>query len=114
MFTFLLENPLVLWLAIGTAILGVGRLSRIITWDAFPPAIAVRMAWARLTNDGPWNKLLNCFWCFTPWLMLFCIGWFMLGIIVTWVAWVWWIFWAWLALSYVSSIILARDEPPNE
>lgn len=112
-FAQLADNPFLAILAIATAVLGVGRLSRIITYDAFPPAIALRLAWTRAVGEA-WGKLLTCWWCLTPWLMLVSFGWFALGIIVTWIAVAWWIFWGWLALSYVSSIIIARDEPSNE
>lgn len=119
-FLSLLDQPLVLWLAIATIVLGVGRLARIVTWDSYPPAMKWRAFWTKLTGTmdedgevepGPWTKLFTCFWCFTPWLMLVAVGWFVLGLWVAWVAWVWWFFWGWLALSYVASIILARDEP---
>lgn len=99
-------------LAIVVAILGVGRLARIVTFDKFPPAAWVRQQWANLTKDkGDWVLLLYCWWCATPWIMLACIGWFMLSFTAVWIAWTWWIFWGWLGLSYVSSMILARDEP---
>ena len=103
-------NPWTLFLAILTAVLGVGRLVRVITYDDFPPTIWARMTWDRLTNDGPWAKLAHCFWCATPWIMLVAMvwGWFALG--TDW-AWTCWAFWGWMALSYVSSMIVARDEP---
>lgn len=120
-FLALVEQPLVLLLAVLVIVLGVGRLSRVVTWDSYPPAIAIRERWLHLTGEyieetkawepGPWTKLLTCFWCFTPWLMLLAGGWFVLGLYVVWVAWIWWAFWSWLALSYVASMILARDEP---
>lgn len=108
-----LHNGWLATLAILVALFGVGRLARIITWDAFPPAIAVRQWWNRITDDGPWAKLFNCFWCMTPWLMLGSLGWFVLGLYVDWIAIAWWLFWGWLALSYASSIIIARDEPQD-
>lgn len=90
---------------------GVGRLSRILTYDDFPPAVAIRMWWSKLTNDGSWAKLVHCFWCATPWIMLVSLGWFALGFAVAWIAWTWWLFWGWLALSYIASIIIGRDDP---
>lgn len=108
-----LDNGWLIAAAVLVALFGVGRLSRVLTWDPYPPAIAVRTAWSRLTNDGPWAKLATCFWCATPWLMLVAIGWFAVGLWVEWIAIAWWIFWGWLALSYASSIIIARDEPQD-
>lgn len=111
----LIDNPFLMVLAILTVILGSGRLTRVLVYDDFPPAIALRMAWDRMTNDGPWTKLAHCWWCASFWVTLFCIGWFMWGQIDGWaflnVAW--WIVWGGLGLSYVAAIIIARDEPPS-
>lgn len=101
-------------LAIATAILGVGRWSRVVVHDDFPPTMWVRQKWADFTtkrNLPSWGKLLFCWWCFTPWLMLVCIGWFALTFIHPAFAWSWWLLFGWGALSYVASIIMARDEP---
>lgn len=97
--------------AVLVLVLGAGRLTRIITYDDFPPAIWARAAWDRVTNDGDWAKLAHCFWCAGPWVTLAAMGWFAAGLAVTWIAWTWWLFWGWLALSYVTSMIVARDEP---
>ena len=112
----LIENPVLLFLALATAVLGVGRLTRVIVHDPFPPAIQVRMAWDRLVgDDSPWSKLFHCWWCMSFWITMFCIGWFMLGQIDGW-AWVnvlWWIVWGGLSISYLAAIVIARDEPAN-
>lgn len=99
--------------AILTLLFGVGRLARVITYDDFPPSAAVRAAWDTITNDGPWSKLAHCFWCLTPWITLVAMGWWALGVAIEPFAWLWWIFWGWLALSYVASMIVARDEPAD-
>jgi hypothetical protein len=107
---FLAAHPFVAVLAILTAVLGVGRLSRVITYDVFPPAAWVRARWTDLTySRGDWSKLLTCFWCLTPWIMLVAVAWFLLA--DGWVLVAWWVFWGWLGLSYASSMVIARDEP---
>ncbi len=100
-----------LLLAAAVAVFGVGRLSRVLTVDAFPPAAWVREKWSALTKDGDWSLLARCFWCATPWLMAVCLVWFWVGTLVLWIAVTWWIFWGWLALAYIATIIIARDEP---
>lgn len=100
-----------LLLAAGVAVFGVGRLSRVLTVDLFPPAAWVRMKWSALTRDGDWSLLARCFWCATPWIMAVAIGWFWVGTLVVWIGIAWWIFWGWLALAYIATIIIARDEP---
>lgn len=102
------------WLipAVLVAILGAGRLARLITHDTFPPAAALRQLWTNaMKGHEDWVILAFCFWCATPWIMLVAIGWFLLSINIVWIAWAWWLFWGWLALSYVASMIVARDEP---
>jgi hypothetical protein len=98
-------------IAILTAIFGVARLTRAIVHDDFPPSIWWRMTWSRWTKDGPWSKLFLCWWCLSFWVALFCIGWFIIGLLVTWIAWAWWIFWGGLAIGYLATMVIVRDEP---
>ena len=100
-------------IAIVVAILGVGRLTRVIVHDDFPPAMWWRDTWRRITNDGPWSMLFLCWWCLSFWIALVCIGWFIAGYYVVWIAWTWWIFWGALAVSYAATMVIVRDEPTN-
>lgn len=102
---YLIANPIVLLLAIAVAVLGVARLTRIITYDAFPPAAWARSKWIKLTKAGPWALLAECFWCATPWVMVVCIAWGWFSSL----HWSWWVFWGWLGLSYLASMVIARD-----
>lgn len=105
-----------LW-AILVAALGVGRWTRLVTYDKFPPAMWVRQKWTDSVvkhNHQAWNDLAYCPWCFGPWLTLICIGWFALTFTAAWVAWAWWLFWGWGALAYVVSMIIVRDEPSGD
>ena len=112
MFPLTADN-LILWVAVVfTAVLGTGRLARLVTYDDYPPTIWLRIQWSRLTRDNGWAKLATCFWCLTPWLMLVCGGWFALGLTVPWVLVAWWLFFGWLGISYLTSMVVARDEPP--
>jgi hypothetical protein len=108
--TYLADRPFIAVLAILVAVLGVGRLARVITYDVFPPAAKLRALWTLLTyKHGDWVKLFTCFWCLSPWIMAVAIAWFLLA--SGWVLVAWWIFWGWLGLAYVASMIVARDEP---
>jgi hypothetical protein len=100
---------LALPLALATAILGVGRLTRLITYDDYPPTIWLRARWIKLTKAGGWSKLATCFWCAAPWLLLPCIAWAWL----TQLNWTWWLFFGWMGVSYLISMVVARDEPPE-
>ena len=106
-----LENPWIAVLAIVVAIVGVGRLTRVIVHDDFPPAVWWRMQWAKITHDGPWAKLFHCWWCLSFWVALLCVGWFLLTPLWVGFAWSWWIFWGSLAVSYLATMLIVRDDP---
>lgn len=106
-------NPLLVVAAVLVAVMGVGRFARLVTYDDYPPTIAIRSAWNRLTGGNGWAKLAYCQWCLSPWIMLGCLGWFFAGVLTgtLWAVISWWAFWGWLGLSYTASIIVRRDEP---
>lgn len=106
-------DNLLMWIAvILVGVLGTGRIVRLVTYDDYPPTIAIRAGWARLVNDSGWSKLASCLWCFAPWAAIPCGLWFWLGY-GTWVEAAWWIFYGWMAFGYVISMVVARDEPPH-
>ena len=109
--TAVLENPWIALLAILVAVVGVARLTRAIVHDDFPPFVWWRIKWSTWTNDGPWSKLFLCWWCLSFWVALTCIGWFLLIDVNAFFLWSWWIFWGGLALSYVATMLIVRDEP---
>jgi hypothetical protein len=108
-----MTNPVIAGLAIVVAVLGVGRLTRAIVHDDFPPSVWWRITWARITHDGPWAKLFQCWWCLSFWISLVCVGWFLLWDVAPFFLWSWWIFWGALALAYASTMVLVRDEPSD-
>lgn len=112
--TLATDNFWVALLAIVVGVLGVGRLTRVIVFDDFPPSVWWRMKWSAWTKDGPWSKLFLCWWCLSFWVSLVCIGWFLLIDVSPFFQWTWWIFWGALALSYVATMVIVRDEPKDE
>lgn len=112
---FALDHPFFLVLAVLVVIFGAGRLTRVLTYDSYPPSIAIRKWWiGTVTKGNGWSKLADCFWCASPWITAVCIGWFFLTPLQLWILWSWWLFWGWLGLAYIAAIVLARDEPPAE
>lgn len=109
--SLVLPDWLIALLAIATAVLGVGRLTRVLVYDDFPPSVWVRIQWDRITRDGPWSKLVHCWWCASFWVALACLGWWLGGMHVEWIMWAWWVFWGGLAVSYVATMIIVRDTP---
>jgi hypothetical protein len=109
-----LVNPWLAILAILVGIFGVGRLTRAIVHDDFPPSVWLRMTWDKITKDGPWAKLFHCWWCLSQWIALLCIVHFLLTDLALWVLWSWWIIWGSLALGYIATMVVVRDEPSDE
>lgn len=96
--------------AIGLAtIFGTGRLTRLLVHDDFPPSVWVRTRWDGLTREGPWSALVHCGFCAAPWIMAATLAW---GLATSF-HWTWWGFYGWLALSYLASIVVAWDQPPD-
>lgn len=89
---------------IGT--LSAARLTRLLTQDTFPPAVWFRIKWDNLTEGSGWNTLFHCHWCLAPWMTLPVGLWGWLSNLHT----SWWVFNAWLAVAYVASMIVERDE----
>jgi len=95
--------------AVATGIVSVARLTRLGTHDKFPPAVWLRLRYMNLTRNGEWSALAECPFCLAPWLMLGVGLWGYLSGPDLW----WWLFNGWLAASYVASMVVLRDEPPD-
>lgn len=101
-------------LAILVAIIGAARLTRLVTYDDYPPAIALRMWWNRVTDDGPWAKLVHCPWCFGPWAFGAAVISFLLTFVYPPFAWVWWLWWGILAGAYLTSQYVYFDQGKSD
>lgn len=102
------------WVWVAAAVVGVlgaGRATRLIVHDTYPPAVAVREWWVRRTwgwsaEPGQWGKLVTCHWCASPYVFAVVLAW-------GWASslhWSWWAFWGWLAGSYLTAMLVERDE----
>lgn len=111
MITVTWENIPLILLTLAVAALGVGRLTRVVVYDDFPPTKWWRERWAIWTLDTGWESLFACWWCFSFWAAAACLGWWIAGLFFVWAAWSWWIFWGVFALAYVAPMIIVRDTP---
>lgn len=100
--------PLIL-LTIAVAVLGVARFTVVVVYDDFPPTAWWRDRWSIWTANTGWDSLFTCWWCFSFWAALACIGWWIAGLYVLWAAWAWWIFWGAFALAYLAPMVIQRD-----
>lgn len=101
-----MNETLIIALAVVVGVLSVGRLTRLVAQDSFPPSVWFRIKWDELTNDGPWSVLAHCHWCLTPWITIPIGLWGWLSDL----HWSWWAFNVWLAVAYLAAIVVDRDE----
>lgn len=100
-------DPLVVVAAAVVGVVSVGRLTRLLTQDTYPPVAWLRSQWSRLTKDGDWADLATCPFCAAPYIAAVILAWGVLSGL----HWSWWIVNGWLALSYVAAMLVVRDTP---
>jgi hypothetical protein len=93
-------------LAAVIAVFGTARVTRIATFDAFPPAEWIRVRVLALVAET-WGKVVTCLWCAQPYVAAICLAWAYYSDL----HWSWWAFWGWMALSQAGSTLLSYDEP---
>lgn len=101
-----MNETLISAVAVLVGILSIGRLTRLIVQDTFPPVVWLRIKWDDKTDGSGWNTLLHCHWCLAPWVTIPIGAWALLSDL----HWSWWIFNGWLAVAYLSSMVVQRDE----
>lgn len=99
------------WIAVAiVSTMSSARITRLITWDKFPPAVRIRIWWDDVTNDGPWSLLAHCGYCFGLWAAGFVV---LTGYLSDWHA-AWWLFNGWLSAGYGAAIVMANDGDDGE
>lgn len=94
------------WVAVAVvATLSAARITRLVTWDSFPPSAWLRMKWDAITKDGSWSVLVHCGYCFAVWAAFGVVLW------GYWSDWntAWWLVNGALAASYVAAIVMSND-----
>lgn len=100
-------------LALLVGVLSVARTARLLIWDAYPPAVWLRMKWDTKFGDEGWGALIHCQFCATPYMAAGMALWF-------WLAFfhggetaqqTWWIINGVWGLSYVSALVVSYDTP---
>lgn len=99
-----------LWVAIAlTTIISSARLTRVVTYDVFPPARWLRDTWGDLMDRSRFTQgyavLLFCQWCFSFWATLGVVLWGHLSGFDT----IWWVFNGTMAASYLAAIFMTHD-----
>lgn len=103
------DQPLVMIAAFVVGALAVARITRLIVDDEFPPVLHVT-DWYRLHVSQPWEKLVECPWCVSPYIALIDIIW-------AWTSglhWSWWLGNVWAAVAWIAGWLTVRDIPPDQ
>lgn len=87
------------------SITSASRITRLLTYDDFPPTVWVRNLWDKITGHGPYALLFHCGYCMGLWAAAVVLGWGYLCDFDT----VWWLFNSWLGVGYLAAILMAHD-----
>jgi hypothetical protein len=98
-------TPVEYILAVLVGTLSAARITRLLTWDKFPPTVYLRAFWDRVTNDGPYALLFHCPWCMSFWVT---------GAVAAWGYFTefneaWWYVNAVFGFSYVAAWFVLHD-----
>lgn len=104
------------WVAVVlTTIVSASRLTRLATFDEFPPVRWLRNKYAEATDGGGWQLLAFCPYCAGFWITGLVVGWGMLAHVYghppndSLAAQVWWVINGVLAASYLAAILMVHD-----
>lgn len=122
-------SPEFYWIAVAIiTIMSASRVTRLVTFDKFPPAMWLRDTYAEFTDKTPrrlkWQRLLFCGWCFSFWATALVVGWADLaGVLDGRPAWggdgelsipLWFIINGTLGGSYLAAIVMRFDGDPGD
>lgn len=113
----------VYWVAVSlVVVLSSARLTRLATFDVFPPIKWVRDKYEKLTAGSDWQMLALCGYCASFWVTLVVVLWArQAGVLeqtpTTQGVWdgsmsgesVWWLVNGVFAASYLAAIVMAND-----
>lgn len=93
--------------ALAASVVGVARIVRLVVFDDFPPTVALRLWWDKVTRHGPWKQIVHCGFCLSPYITLGSWAW-------AWASdlhWTWWVAHLFAGATYLASIVVAYDQP---
>lgn len=107
------------WIAVvAVVVMGTARVTRLVTFDHFPPVKWARNKFAEATDGSDWQLLAFCGYCASFWIAGVVVGWAVLaGVLdgpvdVGGMALgekVWWLLFGTLGASYAAAMVMARD-----
>lgn len=102
------------WIAVAAVtITSSARITRLVTYDKFPPVQWLRDKYADLT-DRPrllgWQLLAFCAYCASFWITVGVVLW---GYLTDWQP-VWWVVNGTFGASYLAAILMVHDGEPDD
>lgn len=109
-------SPEFYWIAVAAVLItSAARLTRLATWDEFPPVVWMRNKYADATDGTGWQLLAFCGYCASFWItgLVLAAAW-ACGVLDgtaddTASEWVWWIAGSVFGGSYLSAVLMAHD-----
>jgi hypothetical protein len=94
------------WLAVtAVTVMSAARITRLLTFDEFPPMKWIRDRYDDLTGESDWNLLFHCPYCMGFWVALGVILWGYLSGFDT----AWWLGNGVFAGAYLAAIVMVHD-----
>lgn len=94
------------WVAIAVVtIVSAARITRLLTFDAFPPIRWVREKIEDKLDGSGWELIAYCPWCMSFWVTLGLVGW---GYGTDWDLY-WWLVNSIFAGAYLAAMTMVRD-----
>lgn len=95
------------WVAVAViTVMSSARLTRLATFDLFPPVKWLRDKYADWTDGSDWQLLAFCGYCASFWLTGAVLLW---GWLTDWQT-AWWLLNGTLAASYAAAIVMTLDQ----
>lgn len=94
------------WIAVAVVtIISASRITRLLTFDAFPPIRWAREKFEDKFDGTGWEIIAFCPWCMSPWVTAALVGW---GYGTDWDLY-WWLFNGAIAGAYLAAMLMVRD-----
>jgi len=99
-------SPEFFWVAVAlVTVTSAARLTRLVTFDHFPPVKWLRNKYAAKTDGSDWQLLAYCGYCASFWVTLVVVAW---GWATDWQT-AWWLVNGVLGASYDAAILMTND-----
>jgi len=96
--------------AASVGVVAAARLTRLVTKDHWPPMAFVRRKYVEATEGTEWSVLAECPFCVAPYVVAADLAWALRSDLDK----AWWVVNGWLAASYAASLIVVRDDVPEQ